>query len=177
MKIQTQRLLLRALQPADAAGLALLAGDFDVARMTGTIPYPYSEQQATDWIGRVYAGEEGEVFAIERAGVLIGCTGYRAHDAEHAEIGYWLGKPYWGYGYATEAALRMIDDAFGRFGFDYLIGGHFDDNLASARVLSKLGFVAAGEEMRHCAARDLEQRTLLYRLDRASVTPKTSSAA
>jgi len=166
MIIQTKRLSLRALHLRDAARLALLAGDFDVARMTAVIPYPYSEQQAAEWVRDVEAGEEGVVFGIERDELLIGCTAYRAHDASHAEIGYWIGRPYWGHGYATEAVEALIGYAFWRDSFAYLIGGHFEDNSASARVMEKLGFIAVGEEMRHCQARDREQRALLYRLTR-----------
>ncbi len=78
---------------ADAARVSLLAGDYDVACMTGTIPHPYSEQMAGEWLTGARAGEEGVVFMIERDGTLIGCTGYRAFDADHAELGYWIGKP------------------------------------------------------------------------------------
>ncbi len=113
MNIRTPRLLLRTPERADAARLSLLAGDYDVACMTGTIPHPYSEQQAAEWIESVLAGEEGVVFAILRSGVVIGCTGYRAFGADHAELGYWIGKPYWGMGYGTEAVEALIAHAFG----------------------------------------------------------------
>ena len=93
-------------------GIALLAGDYDVASMTGTIPHPYSEEMAAEWIASVLAGEEGVVFAIMRSGALIGCTGYRAFGPDHAELGYWIGKPYWGMGYATEAVRALILHAF-----------------------------------------------------------------
>ena len=85
MAIRTPRLILRTLTLADASRLALLAGDYDVASMTGTIPHPYSEEMAAEWIVSVLAGEEGVVFAIERSGALIGCTGYRAFGPDHAD--------------------------------------------------------------------------------------------
>ncbi|MEG6507986.1 GNAT family N-acetyltransferase [Methyloligella sp. 2.7D] len=169
MIIQTKRLSLRPLRMEDAPRLRMLAGDYRVARMTGTIPYPYSEEQAGRWIGDVLAGEEGVVFAIEEQGRLIGCAGYRPHDVHHGEIGYWIGKPFWGLGYATEAVGALIAHGFEQDGFDYFLGGHYDDNPASGRVLEKLGFVRNGEEVRYCEARGLEQRTLLYRLTRESV--------
>ncbi len=164
--MHTPRLVLRTPAPADAAGISLLAGDFDVASMTGTIPHPYSEQMAAEWIEGVQAGEEGVVFAILRAGRLIGCVGYRAHGDGHAELGYWIGKPYWGMGYATEAASAMIPYAFEQGGFDYLTVGHFQDNPASARVIAKLGFAAHREEMRDCAARGTRAPCMTYRLYR-----------
>ncbi len=177
MTITTERLSLRALHLADAARIALLAGDYDVARMTAVIPYPYSERQAAEWLRSAQAGDEGVLFAIERDGLLIGCTGYRAHADDHAEIGYWIGRPYWGRGFATEAVRALIGYGFWRDGFSFLVGGHFDDNAASARVMRKLGFVAAGEEMRHCQARDREQRALLYRLTRQAAEARLGAAA
>ena len=112
MSIRTERLVLRPLKLSDAARIALLAGDFDVASMTGTIPHPYSEQMAGEWIGSALQGEEGTVFVIELDGTLIGCVGYREDEKGGAELGYWLGKPYWGQGYATEASAAMVAYAF-----------------------------------------------------------------
>ena len=100
-------------------------------------------------------------------GTLIGCTGYRAFGEDHAELGYWIGKPYWGKGYATEAVRALIGHAFEADGFDYLTAGHFTDNPASERMIRKLGFVALGEEMRDCAARGATTQCVTYRLDRA----------
>jgi [ribosomal protein S5]-alanine N-acetyltransferase len=167
MTIRTPRLVLRAPALSDAARISLLAGDYDVASMTGTIPHPYSEQMAADWLASVLAGEEGVVFAIERSGALIGCTGYRGFGEDHAELGYWIGKPYWGMGYATEAVRALILYAFEADGFDYLKVGHFSDNPASARIIAKFGFVPQGHEQRDCAARGARAHCLTYRLDRA----------
>jgi RimJ/RimL family protein N-acetyltransferase len=166
MTIETGRLLMRAPRAADAARIALLAGDYDVASMTGTIPHPYSEEMAADWIKSLDAGEEGVAFAVEQAGALIGCVGYRALDETHAEIGYWIGKPYWGFGYATEAARALILYVFAQEGFDYLTIGHFRENPASARVIAKLGFEPAGEVLRDCAATGGKAHCVTYRLGR-----------
>jgi [ribosomal protein S5]-alanine N-acetyltransferase len=167
MIIKTPRLLLRMPMLTDAARMSLLAGEYDVACMTGTIPHPYSEQQAAEWIESVLAGDEGVVFAIERDGELIGCTGYRPFSEKHAELGYWIGKPYWGRGYGTEAVAALVAHAFETDGFIYLAAGHFTDNPASERVLCKLGFIVSGSEMRDCAARNARTECLTYRLDRA----------
>lgn len=146
--------------------MCLLAGDYDIARMTAVIPHPYSEPMAADWLSSVSSGEEGVVFMIERQGALVGCTGYRAFDADHAEVGYWIGKPYWGRGYATEAVRALIAHALDADGFAYLKAGHFVDNPASEAVLNKLGFAASGAEMRDCTARGQQVHCALYRLDR-----------
>jgi [ribosomal protein S5]-alanine N-acetyltransferase len=162
--IRTKRLLLRPPVLGDAASISLLAGDYEVASMTGTIPHPFSEEMAVDWIQSLQAGEEGVAFAIDRGGALIGCVGYRATEQTHAEMGYWLGKPYWGLGYATEAAQALILYAFHEENFAYLTAGHFKENPASARVIAKLGFEPSGEVLRDCAARRAKARCPTYRL-------------
>ena len=150
----------------DAASISLLAGDYEIASMTGTIPHPYSEEMAADWIQSLQTGEGGVAFAIDRAAALIGCVGYRATENTHAEMGYWIGKPYWGMGYATEAAQALIFYAFQKENFSYLTVGHFKENPASARVIAKLGFEPSGEVLRDCAARGTRARCLTYRLYR-----------
>jgi RimJ/RimL family protein N-acetyltransferase len=165
--IRTPRLLLRAPLRTDAPRLALLAGDYEVASMTGTIPYPYSEEMAVEWIDSVLAGEEGVVFVIVRSDALIGCTGYRAFGNDHAELGYWIGRPYWGLGYATEAVRALIVYAFETDGFDYLTVGHFQDNPASERIIAKFGFTPQGFIERESAARKAKAQCQTYRLDRA----------
>jgi RimJ/RimL family protein N-acetyltransferase len=164
--VRTERLLLRAPVISDAARVSLLAGDFQVASLTGTIPHPYTEEMAADWIRSHQDGEEGVAFAIDLGGDLIGCVGYRAYDEVHAEMGYWLGKPYWGFGFATEAARALIRHVFEKEGFDYLTCGHFRENPASARVIAKLGFEPSGEVLRDCAARGNKSRCVTYRLTR-----------
>jgi RimJ/RimL family protein N-acetyltransferase len=164
--LRTSRLVLRPPESGDAARICLLAGDYDVARMTATIPHPYGEQQAAAWIESVQAGEEGVVLAVLRAATLIGCAGYRAFGQDHAELGYWIGKPYWGMGYATEAVGALIAHAFEAERFVFLAAGHFTDNPASARVIEKLGFVSVGGEVRDCEARGAKVPCRNYRLYR-----------
>src|SRR5262245_2634278 len=135
--------------------------------MTGTIPHPYSEEMAAEWIASVLTGEEGVVFAIIRSGVLIGCTGYRAFGPDHAELGYWIGKPYWGMGYATEAVGAVILHALETDGFAYLTAGHFQNNPASERMIAKFGFTPQGSMGRGRAARGARAGGPTYRPGRA----------
>jgi len=135
--------------------------------MTGTIPHPYSEDMAAEWIDSVLAGEEGVVFVILRSDALVGCTGYRAFGTDHAELGYWIGRPYWGLGYATEAVRALIVYAFETDGFDYLTVGHFQDNPASERIIAKFGFTPQGFIERESTARKAKAPCQTYRLDRA----------
>lgn len=157
--IRTARLALRPLVLADAARVAALAGDWDVARMTARIPYPYRLVDADAWIGSI--GRDEFVRAIEHEGELVGACGYVAGDNGAAEIGYWLGRPYWGRGFATEAGRALIAYCFEDGGFKRLTCCHFDDNPASRRVIEKLGFRLIGpcsgwSEARGCMAPTLK---------------------
>jgi RimJ/RimL family protein N-acetyltransferase len=132
--------------------------------MTGTIPHPYSEEMAVDWIQSLQAGEEGVAFAIDRSGALIGCVGYRATERTHAEMGYWIGRQHWGKGFATEASRALIEIAKA-LKLPRLEASHFLDNPASGRVLEKLGFVATGMSAeRYSCARGGEAMAKIYRL-------------
>ncbi len=141
--ISTRRLVLRPLNDGDVPELAQLAGDWDVARMTARIPYPYSEELAREWVASLGADEFVRMVTLK--GTLIGAVGYVAEAHGSAEIGYWIGKPWWGRGFATEAAGALVRHCFTAGGFKTLTCCHFADNPASARVIQKLGFTAAGE--------------------------------
>lgn len=158
--MRTKRLVLRPLQRSDAKRIAELAGDWDVARMTARIPFPYAEVQALEWIEGLYEGEV--VRAIEHEGTLVGLVGYMPQDKGAAEIGYWIGKPYWGHGYATEAAQAMMRHCFGEVRLSRLTCCHFADNPASERVIAKLGFRRTGMCKAYSEARQAEAATVRY---------------
>ncbi len=168
--IRTERLVLRPLREEDLDMVVLMAGDWDVASMTARIPYPYTLADARHWLDGLEHGEL--VCAIERNddGALVGVTGYlpaaTASEEKSAEIGYWIGKPYWGKGYATEAARALIAHCFTNVGFARLTCCHFADNPASCRVIEKLGFMPAGSCARWCEARRVEALAEHYVLQR-----------
>jgi RimJ/RimL family protein N-acetyltransferase len=142
--IETPRLKLRPTRRQDAGRIAELAGDFDVARMTVRIPHPYTDEQAQSFILRM--GEPGR-FAIEHGDDgLVGVLGFHDPDAFGApELGYWLGKPYWGRGLATEAVSAALVWARDGWGRKVVRAGHFADNDASANVLIKADFLYTGQ--------------------------------
>ena len=111
--------------------------------MTSRIPHPYTLIDADLWIASL--GNDEFVRGVEHGGALIGAVGYIEGEDREAEIGYWIGKPWWGYGFATEAARALVDHCFGPAGFVRLTCGHFIDNPASARVIAKLGFRRTGK--------------------------------
>jgi len=154
--IKTQRLLLRGFTLDDAAETQRLAGDYAVARNTLTIPHPYEDGMAETWIESLVADEaQGHllVFAIEREEDqrLIGSIGLSGIDSlhDHAEMGYWIGQPYWNQGYATEAASALISFAFRILGLNRVFAYHFARNEASERVLEKAGMQREGLLRKH----------------------------
>ncbi|MBV9508656.1 MAG: GNAT family N-acetyltransferase [Caulobacteraceae bacterium] len=155
--ISTPRLTLRAPAPEDAETIALLAGDLDVARMTTRVPHPYSRADADQFISRMQGCDllREVAFAIDCEGAgLVGMIGLHPTGRVGPEIGYWIGRPYWGRGIATEAAAAALAWAGKDWGRRVVVSGHFADNPASGRVLEKAGFLYTGEiEPRRSAAR------------------------
>jgi [ribosomal protein S5]-alanine N-acetyltransferase len=162
--MKTKRLTLRPLEDRDAPRIAALAGDWAVASMTARIPYPYDESYAHLWISGL---EDGEfVRGVELDGELIGATGYFGDDDGAAEIGYWIGKPWWGRGFATEAASMMVRYCFTTAALPRIVCCHFVDNPDSQRVIEKLGFKSTGTGRAYCEARQCEVATIRYELRR-----------
>jgi ribosomal-protein-alanine N-acetyltransferase len=163
--IKTQRLLLRELTSQDTPRIAELGSDWDVASMTARMPYPYTLDAAKLWVDGLAAGEQ--VFAIEFDGALIGVAGFTANPYEaSAEMGYWLGKDFWGRGFATEAAQALIDHCFRKEGHTFMVCGHFSDNPASSRVIEKLGFERTGVVQHWCEATQTNRPAIRYKLQR-----------
>jgi len=162
--MRSQRLSYRPLQATDAGRIATLAGEWDIARMTSRIPHPYSLVDADLWIASI--GNDEFVRGVEHEGNLIGAVGYIEGEGGQAEIGYWIGKPWWGRGFATEATRALIAHCFGVCGFRHLTCGHFVDNPASERVIAKLGFRRIGKSSQWCEARKSDVNTIRYALRR-----------
>ena len=114
--------------------------------MTGRIPHPYTEEAALEWVNGL--AEREEVFGIEREGELIGICGFTAEANGDAELGYWLGKAYWGQGYATGSRSRgpVMAYGFAKAGVRRFVCKHLMDNGASgvAMIFRKLGFRLSG---------------------------------
>lgn len=158
--MKTKRLILRGLNAGDVSRIVALAGDWDVARMTARVPYPYSEVQAQQWISGLETGEFVRV--IEHKSEMIGMCGYTLQDDGSAEIGYWIGKPWWGQGFATEAADLLVRHCLNSTRAPKLTCCHFVDNARSARVIEKLGFKRTGLCMAYCEARKHDVETVTY---------------
>jgi ribosomal-protein-alanine N-acetyltransferase len=153
--IETERLVLRPFRLDDAPEVQRLCGAREVAAGTLTIPHPYPDGAAEAWIGgHAEAFESGKSveLAIElRADrALVGAIGLVfEREQERAELGYWIGVPYWRRGYATEAARAMLDHAFAERGLNRVYAFHFTNNPASGRVLQKIEMTHEGTRRRH----------------------------
>ena len=152
--IRTARLLMRPLQPADAEPLLALFDNWQVVRWLSMPPWPYTLADAVDFImPRVTQTPAETNFAITLGGNLVGGIGTRMKEAGHLQaaagpnLGYWLGQPYWGRGYMTEAARGVLARAFAAGLGETIYSGAFADNVASLRVQERLGFVRASESM------------------------------
>jgi len=144
--VSTERLVLRGPMVTDAAAIAAFAGDLNVAGMTGNIPHPYGVADAESFIARAQGADwdreaswviEHHVFGV------VGAVGLKA--GERPELGYWIGRPFWNRGYATEAvrgALKWVKRDWRRH---VVVAGHFADNPASGQVLCKAGFLYTGD--------------------------------
>ncbi|MDX2157812.1 MAG: GNAT family N-acetyltransferase [Hyphomicrobiaceae bacterium] len=130
--LETDRLILRPLRAGDAPRFLALAGEWDVARMTSDIPHPLTPSQAKAWL---CSGSHDVRFAIEQAGVMTGSVGYFRRRSGTAELGFWLGRDYWGFGFGTEAARAVVRYGF-EAGYEQFSSSHFADNPASARLLA-----------------------------------------
>lgn len=143
--LTTERLLLRPFRMSDAAAVRELAGTWEVADTTLRVPHPYPDGAAEAWIApQAYGFASGRlaVYAITdpEGDRLLGAVGLEIQQ-EHAqaELGYWVGVPFWGRGYATEAACELLRFGFGTMHLNRIQGRHFVRNPASGRVLRKLG--------------------------------------
>jgi RimJ/RimL family protein N-acetyltransferase len=165
--LETERLCLRALQRADAAAVARLANDRRVVENTASMPHPYTLADAEDFLRRVESSPGEIAFAITlNDGTLIGGCGLKRDHNDATELGYWLGVPYWGQGFATEAARALIDHAFGDLGLDRLEADARVSNPASRRVLEKCGFQWSRVILRRVRAIASSAPVDRFRLDR-----------
>lgn len=154
-EIHCDRLLLRAFSIEDAPRVQKLAGAFEIAEMTLNIPHPYLDGMAESWIKDHQKDFElgaSLVFAVvEKANkILVGAIGLTLTPRfNRAELGYWIGMPYWGLGYATEAAHAVLRYGFEKMKLNKIYASHMTRNPASGRVMQKIGMEKEGVLKQH----------------------------
>ncbi|HEX6804193.1 MAG TPA: GNAT family protein [Terriglobales bacterium] len=149
--LETQRLVLRSWNQSDIPELVPLIGTREVAATTLRIPHPYREEHAREFLSSIAKENELRLSVrLRRDGRLVGGIGLHPNAPhQHAELGYWLGVPFWGNGYASEAARAVVRYGFEQIQFHRIFASHFEGNAASARVLQKLGMRREGCMRQH----------------------------
>lgn len=173
-ELTTARLLLRALTQIDAPQIQQLAGDEAISATALNVPYPFEDGMAEAWIATHHpdyvAGKAVNwAIVLQQTQIVIGAIGLSINAANaHAELGYWIGKPYWGKGYASEAAQAIINFGFQTLMLHRIYATCLKHNCASARVLQKLGMTHEGSQKQHIYHRgqfvDLELYGLVQKL-------------
>ncbi len=170
--LETERLILRPFILQDAQNVQRLAGDKAVADGTCYIPHPYEDGMAEKWIiEHRTACEKGEqaIFAIisKETNDLIGAVGLMLNKEQlQAELGYWIGRPFWGHGFATEAAQTIIEYGFKKFCLSSIYADCFQWNVASIKVIQKIGM-----KWRKSFNKYVERRNVIEHVNQYLITP------
>lgn len=175
--LRTERLLLRPFLASDADEIVRLAGAREIAATTVRIPHPYSKADAEAFIASCARRAEEDlaaVFAIDLRDQfqLLGAVGLELElPHRRAELGYWIGVPYWGNGYATEAARAVVRYGFDGLNLNRIHAAHFSHNPASAQVLRKIGMLPEGRLRNHVLKWEQFHDLELYGMLRADFPP------
>lgn len=145
--IETSRLILRPWQDEDAASLFRYASDPDIGPIAGWPPHT-SVEHSLEIIRTVFSAPEVYAVVLKDTGEPVGCCGIMFADSLHtadmlqreAEIGYWIGKPYWGQGLIPEAVKALLSRCFNDLALDAVWCGYYEGNAKSKRVCEKCGF-------------------------------------
>ncbi len=156
--IESKGLILRPFSMSDAERVSVLAGDKQISEMTANIPYPYTVSDAENWIrthAELFLSGKGIVYAIvlKESSELIGAISFPKLESG---LGYWLGVPYWGCGYATEASKVLISFSKRYYGLTRLKVMHLVGNERSKSVIEKLGVKYVGDQTKRMQGKDRE---------------------
>jgi RimJ/RimL family protein N-acetyltransferase len=175
LRLETERLTLRLFELADADTVQRLAGDEQVVHTTLNIPHPYPDGAAEEWIEHTHSAfRKGEIctLALVRKAdqALIGCVSLRiSRGGREAELGYWVGRPYRGQGYCTEAAREAVRYGFGALDLDHIHAAAMKSNPASWKVMRKIGMKPEEREPRHIIKSGVTVELVHYGIGRSDV--------
>jgi [ribosomal protein S5]-alanine N-acetyltransferase len=168
--LRTARLVLRPFAIADAPVVKALAGAREIASTTLNVPHPYDDGMAETWIGTHapgYDAGEQATFAVmlQEDGDLVGAIGLTiVADHDRAELGYWVGVPYWNRGYASEATVELLRFGFEALELNRIYAVHLVRNPASGRVMQKAGMRYEGTLRQHVRKWDVFEDLAWYGL-------------
>jgi RimJ/RimL family protein N-acetyltransferase len=150
--LETKRLILRPVHLDDAARIEELASEYELAKTTLHVPSPYPEGGGKDFV-EVFSKKENLVlFAMveKESDSLIGLINLNLTPAyDRGELGYWVGRPYWGRGFGTEAAQAVTEYGFDELKLNKVFAGAYSDNPGSWRIMEKLGMTHEGTWKQH----------------------------
>jgi RimJ/RimL family protein N-acetyltransferase len=148
--MSTERLALRLFRKSDANTVATLCNNYNIYKSTLYLPYPYHINDALTWIETHYdnfVADKLYEFAItdKETGEVFGAIALSNNKScNHGELAYWIGEPYWGRGYATEAAKAVLQFAFKEVKLHKVFARYFSSNIASGKVMEKIGMKHEG---------------------------------
>ncbi len=175
MILDLGEIAVRSFRPDDLAALCRYAGDREVSiQLRDRFPFPYTPEDGEKWLRAAVAQDPETAFAIASPEELIGGIGLELGSDVHlrtAELGYWLGRPFWGHGFATRAVRALSAWAFETFELDRLGACVFENNPASARVLEKAGFTLEGRLRNAVVKEGRTMDMLLFGLLRGEAPP------
>jgi len=156
IEISTDRLVIRKTNKSDKDKELLVShiGDWEVAKWLSSVPHPYTEDDAEDWFKKLHQKELSLSIYLDNS--LIGGIGLTQDEDKFYEFGYWLGRDYWGQGYATEAGKGFLHYAVQKLDSPKIKARYMKGNVASANVLRKLGFNKVGKGKTFCVSRKEE---------------------
>lgn len=153
-RIETGRLVLRPLEPDDAEAVAAYLGDIEVARWLVRVPHPFTVEDAADFIGQCCttaslgtATTLGLAVRGDDRGIVRGIVALHSLDTR-PEIGFWLGRPFWGHGLMSEAVDATLTWAYAHLDVDAIAAGAFQGNIASLTIQARQGFEVIGMSRR-----------------------------
>ncbi len=148
--IRTARLVMRAPNRSDVAAMARLANNQNIFKWLSRLPNPYREADAIAFVDKIARSREELAFSIlTDDGGFIGTIGLHLTPGEPVELGYWIGEPYWGLGYGSEAVAALVE-AVDAAGCDLIAARVQSENHSSCRVLEKSGFVETSRRIADC---------------------------
>ena len=157
---------LRPFEEADAPQLAVYANNVEIARnLTNAFPHPYTLENAQNFIAMTLSAQPIHVFGIEVNGQIAGGMGIHPQSdimCKNAELGYWLAEPFWGRGIASALVKDIIDYGFTHFDITRIYARPFGSNVASQKVLEKVGFVLEARIMDNIYKWDRYEDELIY---------------
>ena len=183
--LATERLSLRPWRADDSQALHRLLNDWEVIRTLAVVPFPYSRENADEWVASAAKQlADGDAYQLAITGtdggteLLVGGIGLRLNRAMRtAELGYWVGRAYWGHGVASEAAMRVVRWALANLDIGHVEASVATENGASMAVLRRIGFRHVGDAMKMSVATGAERKVLRFEADRADVFGDHGTAA